>query len=221
VSEEPSTPRPYVRPLVQRLAIPGPDGPLEAVAETPVGFDGARAAVICHPHPLHGGTMDNKVVTITARAMQEAGVATVRFNFRGVGASGGSFDDARGETEDALAVARWAEARWPGARLLVAGFSFGAYVAYRVAGLRAVERLITIAPPVRRFDFDFEAQPRPAAPWFVIQGDRDELVDVQAVREWTARASPPPTLTVLEGAEHFFHGRLNELRAAVTASLTG
>jgi alpha/beta superfamily hydrolase len=217
VSGDPAPPRPFVRPVAERPGVAGPAGALETVAETPAGFDGRRAALVCHPHPLFGGTMDNKVVTITARALQEAGYATVRFNFRGVGASAGAFDDGRGETEDALAVADWAERRWPGARLTAAGFSFGAYVAYRLAGLRAVERLITIAPPVKRFNF--AEHPVPPVPWIVIQGDRDEVVDVKAVLEWTRTAAPAPQVRVVAGAEHFFHGRLNDLREAVLASL--
>jgi len=209
--------RPFRRPELERVIITGPAGALEAVAETPAGFGGAQCAVICHPHPLYGGTMDNKVVTITARALQEAGIATVRFNFRGVGASEGSFDDGRGETEDALAVADWAIRRWPAARLSVAGFSFGSFVAFQLASRRPVERLYTIAPPVQRFDFATHRVP--AVPWVVIQGDRDELVDVAAVLEWTRSVVPPPTVVVIEGAEHFFHGRLNDLRTAVQANL--
>lgn len=216
-TDGPGATRPFLRPQAERVVIPGPAGALEALAETPAGFGGARCAVICHPHPLYGGTMDNKVVTITARALQESGIATVRFNFRGVGASEGGFDDGRGETEDALAVADWAVRRWPAARLSVAGFSFGAYVAFQLASRRPVERLYTIAPPVRRFDF--AAQPAPRVPWVVIQGDRDELVDVGAVLAWTRSVVPPPTVVVVEGAEHFFHGRLNELRTAVQANL--
>jgi alpha/beta superfamily hydrolase len=113
----------------------------------------------------------------------------------------------------------YAAGRWPGARLTIAGFSFGAFVAFRVALLRPVERLITIAPPVGRFDFARYGVP--AVPWTVIQGDRDELVDVADVLRWTEAAVPPPTVRVLEGAEHFFHGRLNDLRLAVLGSLGG
>ena len=217
MSEAPAAPRPFIRPATERLTLAGPAGAIEAAVETPVDFDGAFAAVVCHPHPLFGGTMDNKVVTVTARALEEAGVATVRFNFRGVGASAGSFDDGRGETDDAQAVADWAAERWPGSRLIVAGFSFGAFVAFQLASRRPVERLITVAPPVRRFNF--AEHPRPAVPWVVIQGDRDELVDVGAVLDWARQAMPPPTVVVLGGAEHFFHGRLNDLRAAVLANL--
>jgi alpha/beta superfamily hydrolase len=213
-----ATPRPPFRPpRPERFSIAGPVGGLEALVEMPSGFDGAEFAVVCHPHPLFGGTLDNKVVHTTARALQEFGFATVRFNFRGVGASAGAFDDGRGETDDALAVADWALARWPDAGCTVAGFSFGAFVAFQVAGRRPVRRLYTIAPPVRRFDFT--AHPVPPVPWTVIQGDRDELVDYQAVLEWTRHIEPMPTFVLVAGAEHFFHGRLNELRAAVQGSL--
>lgn len=217
MSEAPVVERPFVRPVAERLVIAGPVGTLEAVAETPLGFDGARCAVVCHPHPLYGGTLENKVVTVTARALQEAGIATLRFNFRGVGASAGAFDDGRGETDDALAVAEWTRSRWPAARLVVAGFSFGAFVAFQLAGRREVERLLTIAPPVRRFNF--AEQPIPTAPWVVIQGDKDEVVALDSVLAWVRTVPTPPTVVVIEGAEHFFHGRLNDLRSAVLANL--
>ena len=214
---EASGARPFIRPVPERVTLEGPAGPLEAVAEVPLDFDGARAAVVCHPHPLYGGTMDNKVVTVTARALQEAGIATLRFNFRGVGASAGTFDDGRGEVLDASAAADWAQDRWPGATLLVAGFSFGSFVAFQLANRRPVERLLMIAPPVRRFNFD--ELPIPSVPWVVIQGDKDELVAIDSVRSWIATAAKGPVFVVVEGAEHFFHGKLNELRAAVLANL--
>ena len=211
--------RPFRPPSPERVVIAGPVGPLEAVYEVPEGYAGRDCAVVCHPHPLYGGTMQNQVVHTTARALQERGYATLRFNFRGVGASAGAFDDGRGETQDALAVCDYALARWPAARLTLAGFSFGAFVAYRVAGLRPVARLYTIAPPVGRFDF--AEHPAPRVPWIVIQGDRDELVDHRQVLEWVRVAEPPPTVVILEGAEHFVHGRLSELKDAVQAPLAG
>jgi alpha/beta superfamily hydrolase len=205
-------------PAPERLEIAGPVGPLEALVETPADFDGARAAVVCHPHPLYGGTMANKVVHVAARALQERGYATVRFNFRGVGASAGTFDEGRGEADDATAVADWATQRWPEATLTLAGFSFGSFVAFQVANRRPTRQLFTIAPPVRRFDFARHAVP--AAPWVVLQGDQDELVDWRDVVAWTKTVSPPPDVVVLPGAEHFFHGRLNDLREAIQARLT-
>lgn len=214
---EPAPPRPFRPPSPEKLVVAGPAGALEALAEVPDGFTGADCAVVCHPHPLYGGTMQNKVVHSTARALQERGFATVRFNFRGVGASAGAFDEGRGETEDALAVCDYALARWPGARLTLAGFSFGSFVAYQAAGRRPAVRLFTIAPPVGRFDF--AQHPAPRVPWIVIQGDRDELVDSSRVLAWVGTAVPPPEVVIIEGAEHFFHGRLNELKDAVQSHL--
>ncbi len=204
-------------PAAEPVVITGPVGPIEALVEIPEGFRGEHCAVVCHPHPLFGGTMQNKVVHMAARALQEKGYATVRFNFRGVGASTGHFDDGRGETDDALAVVDYALERWPGARLTIAGFSFGSFVAFRVASLRPVERLYTIAPPVGRFDFTTITVP--TAPWVVIQGDHDELVDHQAVLNWARDVTPAPLVVLIPGAEHFFHGRLNDLKDAVQGPL--
>jgi alpha/beta superfamily hydrolase len=206
-------------PPPEPAKLSGPAGPLEAVIEVPQDYPGLRCAIVCHPHPLHGGTLTNKVVHMTARALQERGYATVRFNFRGVGASAGRYDDGRGETGDALAVLDEALRRWPGARATVAGFSFGAYVAYRVANERPIQQLITIAPPVARFDF--HAAPVPAVPWLVIQGDADEVVDPGTVRDWARDLAPAPTVVMIAGASHFFHGQLVALREAVQAHLIG
>jgi alpha/beta superfamily hydrolase len=196
----------------ERCSIEGPAGPLEAVVEDP-GGDGGRCAVVCHPHPLYGGTLDNKVVTTLARALREAGIPAVRFNFRGVGASAGSYDGGLGETDDADAVAGWCAARWPGRGLVIAGFSFGAYVALRLAQRRAPSQLVTIAPPVS--SFDFSGLPPPPCPWLVVQGDADEVVAAADVALWAGRLVPRPRLVMLPGVGHFFHGRLHELRDAV------
>jgi hypothetical protein len=204
-------------PSPQRVVIDGPVGPLAALLEVPEGFDGRQAALVCHPHPLFGGTMRNKVVHMAARALHERGFATLRFNFRGVEGSAGHFDEGRGETDDALAALDYARALWPDAALTVAGFSFGSFIAYNVATRRPVARLIMIAPPVQRFDF--AAQPVPSIPWTVIQGDQDELVDYRQVLAWARERVPAPRVAVLAGAEHFFHGRMQELRDAVQAAL--
>lgn len=207
-------------PVPQPATIDGPAGPLEARIEEPApGADAAAVGVVCHPHPLYGGTMQNKVVHTLARAMQELGVPTVRFNFRGVGGSAGTYDGGAGELDDALAVCAWARRRWNCETLWLAGFSFGSAVALQAAQAVAPQALVTVAPPVGRIIV--APVPRPACPWLVVQGDHDELVDVAGVRRWVAGYAPPPQLVVLEGAEHFFHGRLGDLRAAVRAFLSG
>ena len=203
-------------PAQERLAIAGPAGALEAIAEDP-GTEGSSYAVVCHPHPLFGGTMDNKVVTTVARALREAGIPTLRFNFRGVGASGGEFDHGAGETADAQDVAAWGGERWPGRTLVIAGFSFGACVALRVADQGPARLLIAVAPAIQRLEVP--SAPVPRCPWLIIQGDADEIVDPAAVIEWVGQIKPKPRLVMLPGAGHFFHGRLHELRDAVMTTV--
>jgi alpha/beta superfamily hydrolase len=153
------------------------------------------------------------VVTTVARALRDGGMPTLRFNFRGVGASEGVFDAGVGETADADAAASWCAARWPERQPVIAGFSFGAYIALRLAQQRRAAHLITIAPPV--VGFDFSGLAAPACPWLVVQGDADEVVDPQSVITWVNRLDPRPRLLVMPGVGHFFHGRLHELRDAV------
>jgi hypothetical protein len=196
------------------LSLPGPAGLLEAathVAEADVARAGL--AVICHPHPLQGGTMHNKVVTTLERSLRELGLATVVFNFRGTGASQGTFDDGIGETEDVIAVASWAQRVRPHDALWLAGFSFGSYVAARAAPQLPVRQMISIAPPVGRWDFSQLASP--LCPWLIVQGEADEIVEPQAVYAWVAAQPEPPTLVRMPETSHFFHGRLLDLRGAV------
>jgi alpha/beta superfamily hydrolase len=142
---------------------------------------------------------------------------TLRFNFRGVGASDGAFDQGSGETADAEAVASWGAERWPGRSLVVAGFSFGAYVALRLAQGRPPRHLITIAPAIQRHGEAATAAPQ--CPWLVVQGDADEVVDPAEVTAWVDRLEPKPRLVVLPGAGHFFHHRLSELRDIVAEEM--
>ena len=211
-------------PRAEALMIDGPAGRLEALLEAPLAQPGADTpaspaafGVICHPHPLYGGSMQNKVVHTLARACQERGMPTLRFNFRGVGASAGSYDEGRGETQDALAVIAAGRARWPHAALTLAGFSFGAVVSLMAAAAAAPSRLISVAPAVVRFGLTSMA--RPACPWLIVQGDADELVDAREVQAFAAGFSPPPQLVLLPGVGHFFHGRLDQLRDAAIAFL--
>jgi uncharacterized protein len=205
-------------PRPESVVIPGPAGPLEGVVEDP-GGEPRALAVVCHPHPLYHGTMRNKVVHMVARTANRLGAPAVRFNFRGVGASGGAWDEGRGETEDALAVAEWARRRWPGRPLWLAGFSFGAYVALRAALVLQPAALVTVAPPVRRFPVG--EVPDPACPWLIVHGREDELTDFGDVAAWAAARPSGPRLAPIDGASHFFHGRLGELQAVVGDFLGG
>jgi alpha/beta superfamily hydrolase len=199
----------------ESLRLEGPAGPIEAVFESPEGGAPCALAVVCHPHPLYGGALTNKVVHTVARAFVAQGAACLRFNFRGVGASAGSYDEGRGETEDLLAVVRAGQARLPGLPLWLGGFSFGSFVALRGQAAAGAALLVTVAPPIGRWDFaNVEA---PACPWLVIQGDRDELVDHRQVGRWMSGFAPQASLVLLQGAEHFFHGRLLEVKDAVSA----
>ena len=196
------------------LSLPGPAGSLEAatnVAEAAAARAGV--AVICHPHPLQGGTMHNKVVTTLERSLRELGLATVVFNFRGTGASQGAFDNGIGETEDLIAVARWAQRVRPRDALWLAGFSFGSYVAARAAAQLPVRQMISIAPPVGRWDFSQLASP--LCPWLIVQGEADEIVEPQAVYAWVAAQPEPPTLVRMPETSHFFHRRLLDLRGVI------
>ncbi len=193
---------------------------LEARVEDPSpGSAPSVVGVVCHPHPLYGGTMQNKVVHTLARAMQELGAPTVRFNFRGVGESEGIYDAGHGELADAVAVVAWARARWKCDAVWLAGFSFGAAIAVQAAPAVRPRALVTVAPPVGRLLV--ETVERPECSWLVVQGDADELVDFVTVQRWVASYRQPPELAVLRDAEHFFHGRLGELRSVVSRFLSG
>lgn len=198
-------------PQTENLTIDGPAGVLEALLESPRGDEPAGAVVVCHPHPEHGGTMQNKVAHTLARAFLAQGFAALRFNFRGVGASEGEYDEGRGELEDALAAARALGERSGGLPLWCAGFSFGAAIAIRAAAKLDAAGLVSVAPAASRLDLS--AQPR--CPWLIVQGDRDELVDIDGTIAWVNDLEPGPELEVLDGAEHFFHGRLVELGKVV------
>lgn len=193
--------------------LPGPAGNLEIKTTYPKDADANSVGIICHPHPLQSGTMNNKVVTTLARSFESVGFATVRFNFRGVGASEGSHGHTIGETEDLLAVIDWVRSALPDCDLSLAGFSFGSYIAAKVANQMQVSCLISIAPPVNHVDFKSLTNIR--CPWLVVQGDQDEIVPIEEVQS-LALASPSPfKLIVMEEVGHFFHGRLIELREII------
>jgi alpha/beta superfamily hydrolase len=195
----------------ERFTIPGPAGALELVLNVPVASATLRGiALVAHPHPLQGGTLDNKVAQTLAKTFFALGYASVRLNFRGVGASEGVFADGVGETDDALAALAYARTRFgAAARVVLAGFSFGSYVQTRVAKQVACERLVLVGPAVGRFGS--EAVP---ADTIVIHGEEDDVVPLADVLAWARPQALP--IVVFPGCGHFFHGRLPQLQAVVT-----
>jgi alpha/beta superfamily hydrolase len=201
----------------QRRSIAGPCGAIECAIDAPA-VSSRGLAVVCHPHPQHGGTMDNKVVQTLARAFTQLGYTAVRFNFRGVGASLGAWSKGVGEVDDVLAVV--AAFRAPGQALVLAGFSFGAYVASNAAarlavpgsdGPMGVERLVLVGAAASRFDM---AAVPPNT--LLIHGEADDVVPLAAVFDWARPQSLP--VTVIPGAGHFFHGQLSLLKSLVVGA---
>src|SRR5579872_3570691 len=190
--------------------LPGAAGDIEILA-TPVAETLKNAtAIICHPHPLFGGTMNNKVVTTLARVFRDLGLRSVRFNFRGVGKSSGVHDEGRGEVDDLLTIVDWIKKLFPNDTVWLAGFSFGAYVATKGAMQISPEKLVTIAPQVSRFKQDDLA--RVTCPWVLVQGEQDEVVSAEEVFAWIETLPHKPDVIRMPTAGHFFHGQLMELR---------
>ena len=206
--------------LLESTFIDGPVGRLEALVEGP---DDAirieRVAVICHPHPLHGGTMHNKVVFRLARAAREAGAVVVRFNFRAVGQSAGVHDGAGGEQDDLRAALRFASAHYPGIPLVAGGFSFGSRVGLRVVcGQEAgVERFLSVGTPVEHGEWDFLADC--LCPVHFLHGTNDEHGRRATMEAAFAKAAEPKTLTWIEASDHFFSDALDELEQAARKAI--
>lgn len=191
----------------QPLQIDGPVGNLETVLDPPRG-EARGLALIAHPHPLYGGTLDNKVAQTLATTFAHCGLMAVRMNFRGVGASSGQFDAGRGETEDWLAVHAQLRLRYPQGPLFLAGFSFGAYVMSLVAQRLACQQLVLVGPAVRAFPM-----PQVAPTTLVIHGELDTTIPLKDVLDW---ATPQDlSLVVVPGADHFFHRRLHHIKTWV------
>lgn len=200
-----------------KLSLEGGAGPIEALLAAPQqprrrpGF-----AVICHPHPLMGGAMSNKVTYMLASSTLQAGLHALRFNFRGVGGSAGSHDQGRGEREDLLRLFEWMRAHWPAPQAVLAGFSFGGFVALSAAPRARPDALVTVAPPLGHFA---EGElPAPPCPWLLIHSRDDEVVPFDDTRRLSALAQPPQLLAA-EGCGHFFHGRLDVIKDAVVPFL--
>jgi uncharacterized protein len=209
--------------------IAGPAGRLEALLEEPPAHGGVNAdglvergragglraaVVLAHPHPQYGGTMHTKVVYQAAKAFTRIGCAVLRFNFRGVGTSDGSWDDGRGEMDDFRAAVAFMRDQYPDLRVWSAGMSFGAWIAMTGGTEDAsVSTLVGIAPPVSRFDF--EAVRTSHKPKFFIQGERDELCPLKDMQEFYARAHDPKELIVIDAADHLFDGKVLEVADAI------
>ena len=199
--------------IESKFLIQGPVGDIELIAAPQdVSRDNLKNAtvIICHPHPLFGGTMSNKVVTTLARVFRDIGLRSVRFNFRGVGKTAGTHDEGRGELDDLLAIVEWIKQQFPDGKIWLAGFSFGAYVATKGAMQVSPEQLVTIAPQVSRFKQDDLAQV--TCPWVLVQGEQDEVVSAEEVFAWVEALPHKPDVIRLPTAGHFFHGQLLELR---------
>jgi len=195
---------------------PGAVGQLEGILTVPDNVSDHYVAILGHPHSLQGGTMNNKVVTTLARTFKELGIASIRFNFRGVGQSAGVYDTGLGESDDMLLLARdWLQSR-SDTRIIFAGFSFGSYVAYRAASQCRHALLITVAPSVHNYNYsEFTCMP---APWIVVQGDQDEVVPMSLVEDFVERF-PALELLTFADTSHFFHGKLIPLKERLTDAI--
>ena len=191
----------------------GPSGRIEAILKEPAG-EVTRAAIVCHPHPLFGGTMHNKVVFRIAKAFEQSGFAALRFNFRGTGRSEGQHDEGRGEQDDLRAAISFIEQKYPGAKLWIAGFSFGSAVMLRVAcEHERVRALVAADVPVSKYDFEHIVPC--AKPKLFVQGELDEFGPATDIERFFAKLMEPKRLKIIRGADHFFEGRLEELSEAV------
>lgn len=197
----------------QPITLSGLVGELEGLLRYQSDID--QLAIVCHPHPLYGGTLHNKVVTTLTKVFAELGLNTLRFNSRGVGKSAGKFSQGKGEIADLVAVMQAMQQEYAVQTIWLAGFSFGAYVAFGAASHPAVQQLVCVAPAVTRFDFS--ALPLPHCPITLLQGDCDEVVEPDAVYVWQRSLPKPVTFLPFTDTGHFFHGKLVELRNRLVA----
>lgn len=202
------------KPLHRSFFLHGPAGKLEALLWTQARPHPAMVAVVCHPHPLFGGTMHNKVVYRAAKTLHRLGLPVLRFNFRGAGLSEGQHDQGRGEKSDVTAAIDFLAAEFPGKPMVLAGFSFGGYVGLRVAcGDARVSRVIGLGLPVNRWDMSWLREC--SKPKLFIQGGNDEHGSAANVETLFATLSEPKRLVIVPGADHFFAGKLAQPEAAI------
>lgn len=204
------------------LLIPASHGRLEAILKEPRSSDVHGVALVLHPHPLGGGTMHNKVVFRAAAALNDAGLVTLRINFRGVGQSTGVHDEGYGERDDVRAGLDYLTKNYANQEITLCGFSFGARVGLEVGLVDDhVVRLISIGTPLDKYDFSFLEQCR--KPILFVHGERDEYGNVDRLRELVARVAEhaPADLRVIKGAGHFFDNQLDELKRVITEWIAG
>ena len=204
-----------------KLLIKGKSGDLEVSTHMPNNFDlnneninNPDILIMCHPHPLYQGSMDNKIVTSVISSFNQAGALAVRFNFRGVGKSEGEFDKGLGETDDLISVYNWVKSCFPKSKIFLGGFSFGAYVAYRGKDNLEIEKLMLLAPAVR-FENNMPDLPEPKVPLLIIMGDADEVIPPDNILDWVRSLSCSYNLVKLHGVGHFFHHNLRVIKDSV------
>ncbi len=208
-------------PGVHTDLITGPVGDLECILEVPSEVKHGYLAMLGHPHSLQGGTMSNKVVTTMARSFRELGIASIRFNFRGVGRSAGEYDAGIGESEDMLHLLSLCDCS--GWTVFFAGFSFGSYVSFRaLTQYQSVfpkqrTALISIAPSVHNYDYSIPLQP--ATPWLIVMGEEDEIVPVELVQKFALTHPSKPIVSYFPDTSHFFHGKLLDLKNVLQAHI--
>ncbi len=203
----------------KNFLLQGAAGAIECLAGSPSTSDTNRKTIgiICHPHPLFGGSMTNKVTHMIEKAFREMGLYTIRFNFRGVGQSQGEHDKGIGETDDIICIYNWAKEIFPEYDFWLAGFSFGTYPAIRACAEIKPSQFLTVAPPVERYDYTEITTPD--CPWLVIQGEDDDVVTPKAVYNYVNNLDKRPQLVTFK-AGHFFHRRLIDLKGAIINGIT-
>ena len=205
---------------IEALMIPGPAGDIEALLEEPDEVAVAEAVLVCHPHPLFGGTMHNKVVYRMARGFRQSGSVVLRFNFRGVGRSQGTYDDGRGEVEDARSCLAFLRNRYPELPFAIGGFSFGSRVTLQLGCSMQEDaakpaRLVPVGFPTWKYDFDFLTTC--ILPKYFVQSTNDEHGPRPALEAMFEQFPEPKLLQFIEARDHFFAGALEELEDAIAA----
>ena len=195
----------------KKINIIGPCGDLEALLSIPEKILGV--AVVCHPHPQHGGTMHNKVVTTLTKSLDILNYITIRFNYRGVGKSVGSYANGIGEVEDLLAVYSWIQNNYPNLACILAGFSFGSYICLHASLTINPKAVITVAPAI--FRQDYRSCENYSGTWWLIQGGNDELTEADKVYSWAEDLACKNNIIKIDKASHFFHGCLNILEEKI------